>query len=96
MCRPNRICLTRRWLLAAVFVSLVVAPVARADEVAAYLQRHQLKQLLAVYLQDQLADLTGAQLEGAIIDLLPSSPGAEPKVDTLSRVAAKPGPDPRE
>lgn len=54
MYRPTR-------LLAAVFVSLVVAPLARADEVAAYLQLHQLKQLLAVYLQDQLADRTGAR-----------------------------------
>ncbi len=81
MCRRTR-------LLVAVFVSLVVAPLARADEVAAYLQHHQLKQLLAVYLQDQMSGLTGAQrdehlgrLIGIYAELLESTDDPEAIAD---------------
>ncbi len=52
---------TSRVLLLIVSVALLLPGNARADEVAAYLQRHGLRQLLAVHLEQQLDDLAGPE-----------------------------------
>ena len=59
-----------RVLLLIVSVALLLPGNARGDEVAAYLQRHGLRQLLAVHLEQQLDDLAGPERQELILRLV--------------------------
>ncbi len=62
MCRRTR-CVT----IAAIFLSLVQSGF--GDDVAVYLERHGLQQLLAVHLEQQLEDQTGQARQDAVLKL---------------------------
>ncbi len=58
-----------REVLAALLLALLPAAAARGDAVAEYLERHGLKQLLAVHLEQQLEGLAGEERDELVLRL---------------------------